>query len=169
MAYDTIEIPLTISTDAYQDLDVFCLNTEFGLPAKSCKIISAYLIDKDKQIAGDDAIDFYFFSQNVASLGALGATANISADNFISNKLQGVLTADENNSGTSLDNVKVHLLMSAFDASPPAAMEGVISLRSGIKSATNANPMYVGAVIRDISGLDYTNADAITLVLNVEY
>lgn len=169
MQYNTIEVPLTVSTDAYADNDVFFANTEFGLPARSCKIVGAYLIDKDQQIDGNDNIDFYFFSQNVASLGTVNATADISAANFLSNKLQGILTVEANNAGSELDNLNVHYMMTAFDISPPSNHAVEVCLRSGVKSDNNMFPMYVGGLIRNIAGLDYSNADALTMVLNVEY
>jgi len=79
------------------------------------------------------------------------------------------LTVDQNNAGTELDNLNVHYMMPAYDTTPPGNMPIQVCLRSGVKSDNNVFPMYVGGLIRTIASLDYSNADALTIVLNVEY
>jgi len=173
MGFATVRITPTLDTGtAYIDGDVLFLNTEFSLPAKKAKLVDAYIIDYEKKLGSTDA-QVYFMSKNVANLGTLNATADISDANLRSNRVQGVLRHETQvNESPRLDNASIFRLhnVNVTGESSGNAFGFPISLvlHSEGPSDSNANPMYVSAIVNG-SVSSITSADSLEIVLSLEY
>lgn len=175
MGFATVRITPTLDTGtAYADGDVLFINTEFSLPAKKAKVVDAYMIDYEKKLGATDA-QVYFMSKNVANLGALNATADISDADLRSNRIQGGLRHETAvNESPRLDNANVFRLhnlnqVQEGDASGNGFGYPIsLVLHSEGPSDSNANPMYVSAVVNGaVSAI--TSADSLEIVLSIEY
>lgn len=171
MAYSIVRVNPTVSTSVYADGDVLFVNTEFGLPASHAKLVNGYVIDKDKQLQSED-VTFYFFQENEADLGTINATANITDANFLSNKFLGAVNILDQIESADLDNLDVHKMVTygAIADGGSTAVPIDVMMQSSSRSSSNLYPVYVTAFIQVVNTApNFTNADALELVLHFEY
>ena len=172
MAYSVVRVNPTVDTSAYADGDVLFVNTEFGLPSSSAKLVNGYVIDKDKQLQSEDVI-FYFFQENEADLGTINLSANISDANFLSNKFLGAVNILDQVESVDLDFLDVHKMVTygAISDGASTAVPLDVMMQSSSRSSSNLYPVYVTAFIQVVGSTapNFTNADALELVLHFEY
>tara|TARA_R100000329_G_scaffold135170_1_gene115424 strand:- start:111 stop:632 length:522 start_codon:yes stop_codon:yes gene_type:complete len=173
MAYSIVKVTPTLDTvSSYSLGDVLFVNTEFGLPARTAKLVNGFVVDKEKQLVSE-GLTFFFFRENVANLGTINATANISDANFMSNDFAGAVKIFNQAETSTLDNLHVHS-MAPFgeDADGIATGRNLATVITASATPTTANsyPVYVTAVIDVLSGTpNFTATDALELVLHFEY
>ena len=170
MPFANIRINPTVDTDAYAAGDVAFVNTAFTLPARSCKIISAFAYDKGNQMADGDEFFLYFFRDNVAELGSLNATADITAANFALNKPLIVLNMIMENTvaDTELDNVKYMSIGRPHvtaHAANQADDQGILEGDTGVGSGSTC---YVAGIVH-AGTPDFAAATDLEIVIGVEY
>ena len=172
MGYASIEIvPVVTASSAYTVLDVLFENTSFELPSKGCKIISLFAYDKGAGLADGDTFDLFFFRDNVANLGTMDATANISEADFKSNRPLGMcrLIHEENEIHNEIDNLEfmqgaaVNLV--SLTARPVSELGLVLQ---GDTSTGVGNTCYVSGVI-NTGTPTFAAVDDLVIVLGIEY
>ena len=172
MGYASIEIvPVVTASSAYTVLDVLFENTSFELPSKGCKIISLFAYDKGAGLADGDMFDLFFFRDNVANLGTMDATANISEADFKSNRPLGMcrLIHEENEIHNEIDNLEfmqgagVNLV--SLTARPVSELGLVLQ---GDTSTGVGNTCYVSGVI-NTGTPTFAAVDDLVIVLGIEY
>ena len=173
MAYSIVKVTPTVDTSAYADGDVLFVNTEFSLPARHAKLINGFVIDKEAQLGSED-VSFFFFRENVANLGTINATANISDANFVSNDFIGAVNILEAVETADLDNLLIHSMAPYGGVADSAASTGrdlsLVMSSSSTPTTANAYPVYVTAFFQVVSvAPDFTATDALELVLHFEY
>jgi hypothetical protein len=111
MAHDIIEVTVAVDGDtAYSPNDVLFQMTEVPLPARACKIVDAYFEGAAPGVQ-NHLISLYFFKSNTGGeLGPLNSAANITADNFASNKFIGSVQL-LSDSDSALENVVPTMLV----------------------------------------------------------
>jgi|15BtaG_2_1085339.scaffolds.fasta_scaffold13996_2 hypothetical protein len=176
MAFKTVKITPTLSTDAYADGDVLFVNTEFSLPHRSCKLIGGLVIDYEKDLVAD-AVVLYFMQRNKADLGTINETANISNANLKLNQLIGACQIGTGDPVGEIDSA-VFKPLSTYgdvDGSEEGGMQPIVltsvgpdeEYQSDPKSST---PMYVSGVIQSVSTApNFSATDAIDIILYFEY
>ena len=149
MAYSIVKVTPTLDTAAYALGDVLFVNTEFGLPARTAKLVNGFVVDKEKQLVSE-GLTFFFFRENVANLGTINAAET-----------------------STLDNLHVHA-MAPFGEDTDGIATGrnlaTVITASDTPTTANAHPVYVTAVIDVMSGTpNFTATDALELVLHFEH
>tara|TARA_R110000744_G_scaffold151996_1_gene265823 strand:+ start:55 stop:612 length:558 start_codon:yes stop_codon:yes gene_type:complete len=97
MAYDIVTIEPTVNATAYTAGDVFFGMTAFNLPARSCKLINAFLEVHATGVADEESLSVMFFQDNTGgplsgATGGINSDADITESNFILNKYVGTIS-----------------------------------------------------------------------------
>ena len=174
MPFANITINPTVDTNAYAAGDVVFNLTEIKLPAKKCRLLGVTAYDKGSTpgTTDTDSIALFFFRNNVADLGTLNATADISVADFESNLLLGTckLTCEHDVLNAEIDNVKFlfgHNTATAITAAESTnlnvVLEGSTSNTKGV-----GNTCFVGG-IQFAGTSDFVAASDLKIVLSVEY
>ena len=89
MAFKTVTLTPTLSTDAYADGDVL-FNEEIMLPARGAKLIGGWMIDQTNKLTAEK-VSLFFFGRNDNGFGTVNASAYIIKANFRTNQFQGAV------------------------------------------------------------------------------
>lgn len=167
MAFKTVTLTPTLSTDAYADADVLFLLTEINLPARSAKLIGGAVVDYAGAFAGEGAA-LHFFQNNAAELGVLNATANISDANFKLNRYQGSMNISSTTTANDLDNMTLRPMVSAGGTT--IALDGTTVPSPVVMTSTKAgHKIFVSGVLTTVSTAAAMTADNLEIVLYFEY
>jgi hypothetical protein len=175
MAFATITVTPTISTDAYALGDVLFLNTVVPLPARSCRLIDGYVVDFEGTKLTSEEITFYFFQKNAAEIGAINSTANISDANFKLNRFIGACKLENASELESLTAVAIHQMVHYGQASDTSGVRplNMALVSSGAEAPYDGNgafPVFMSASIGALSTApNFANDDSLDIVLHVEY
>ena len=177
MPFDIIEIDLTVDGDAaYAVGDVVFALTEFPLPARSCKIIHAFLFAEGTAINDGLLKCMFFKSNNGGELGSLNGDANISAANFKLNKCVGEISLLQDNGTTTQDIDKINNIVMyemhkgvLADTSGRGGGGNMSLVLKGVEDTSFSHGMYVSGI--QVSGAQDYGADQtdVKLILHVEY
>ena len=170
MAYSVVRVKVANDDSGYDVGDVFFLNTEFSLPARSAKLVGGYIQDTEARVRATD-LNIYFFAKNVAELGTINATADISDANFQANQCQGMVRFEGGiDEALNVDNVDF-LSLSAITATsdPPTKGIEVILHSQGPTSGGVSYPMYVAGIITNGTPNYSATTNVIELVLHFEH
>ena len=172
MGYASIEIvPVVTASSAYTVLDVLFENTSFELPSKGCKIISLFAYDKGAGLADGDTFDLFFFRDNVANLGTMHATANISEADFKSNRPLGMcrLIHEETEIHNEIDNLEFMQGARVNQINLTSRPQTDISLvLQGDTGTGTGNTCHVSGVI-NTGTPTFAADDDLVIVLSIEY
>lgn len=170
MAYSVVRVKVNNDDEAYAAGDVFFVNTEFSLPARSAKLVGGYIQDTERKLESAD-LNIYFFAKNEADLGTINATANISDANFQANQCQGVIRLEgTQNEATNVDNLSFLALTEVTQTSDPTSAGISVILHSqGPTSDGVSYPMYVGGIITQGTPNYTAKKGVIELILHFEH
>tara|TARA_R100000951_G_scaffold35622_1_gene30156 strand:- start:494 stop:1021 length:528 start_codon:yes stop_codon:yes gene_type:complete len=175
MAFATITVTPTLSTDEYALGDVLFLNTVVPLPSRSCKLIDGYVVDFEGTKLTAEEITFYFFQKNAAEIGTINSTANISDANFRLNKFIGACKIETSTELESLTSVAIHQMVHYGQASDTSGVRplNMALVSSGAEAPYDGNgafPVFMSASISATTTVpNFTSADSLDIVLNFEY
>ena len=178
MPFDIIEIDLTVDGDAaYAVGDVVFALTEFPLPARSCKIIHAFLFAEGTAIEDGILKCMFFKSNNGGELGSLNGDADISAANFKLNKCVGEISLMQDTGSPpvqdidKINNIVMYGMHNGVygDTSGRVGGGNMSLVLKGVEDTSFSHGMYVSGI--QVSGAqDYgTDQNDVKLVLHVEY
>jgi len=187
MAFDIITVQPTINAGAYTERDVFFDITSFNLPARSCKLVNAFIEVPDSGLADGETLHVLFFQDNaggnLASSG-INNTANISIANFTLNKYIGTIAmfCEENQQHPSaIDNMGFFHGASAvssvgLDSGDAATRRDqslsdvslILKANKDVSTSDHRYQIFVAAVT-GIGTIDLASATSCKLHLHVEY
>lgn len=170
MAYSVVRVKVNNDDEAYAPGDVFFVNTEFSLPARSAKLVGGYIQDVERKLESAD-LNIYFFAKNEAELGTINATANIADADFQANQCQGVIRLEgQVNEATNVDNLTFLALTDITQtADPSSAGMNVILHSQGPTSDGVSYPMYVAGIITAGTPNYTAKKGVIELILHFEH
>ena len=174
MAFKTVTLTPTLSTDAYADGDVL-FNEEIMLPARGAKLIGGWMIDQANKLNGEK-VSLFFFGKNENAFGAVNATANISKANFRTNQFQGAVNvADSAYSSlgfSEIDNSPTFRPLVIYNAADPETdgTDDALDVYGPVLSSVETGgKIYVSGVIHAVSTAQATAADELDFVFYFEY
>ncbi len=167
MAFKTVTLTPTLSTDAYADGDVLFLLTEINLPARSAKLIGGAVVDYADSFAAEGA-ELHFFQNNAAELGAINATADITDANFRLNRYQGSMNISSTSTPNELDNMTLRPMVSAGGTT--IALDGTTVPFPVVMTSTKAgHKIFVSGIVSTLSTAPTMTVDNLEIVLYFEY
>lgn len=167
MAFKTVTLTPTLSTDAYADGDVLFLLTEINLPARSAKLIGGAVVDYAGTFAAEVA-ELHFFQNNAAELGSINATANITDANFRLNRYQGSMNISSTATVNELDNMTLRPMVSAGGTT--IALDGTTVPSPVVMTSTKAgHKIFVSGIVSTVSTAAAMTADNLEIVLYFEH
>tara|TARA_Y100001972_G_C7667119_1_gene337665 strand:- start:8044 stop:8625 length:582 start_codon:yes stop_codon:yes gene_type:complete len=167
--YNIITVTPTVSTDAYTQDDLLFTSCEIPNAVLGeggvSKLIHMYVLDTDDQAAAEADDVLYFFTQESTAFGTINETANISVANIKAAGINGFLLQDGDQaySSNDLDNATITKVFSASGTNEPN------DNLTYLKAAAGSTSVYCHAILRSSTTPDYTNADALRLILHIEY
>lgn len=165
--YNIITVTPTVSTDAHQADDVLFTSLEIPNAVLGeggvSKLKHMFVLDTDDVSATPYDV-LYFFTEKSTAFGAINETANISVDNIKAAGINGFLLQDGDQaySSNELDNATITKVFSASGTNEPN------DNLTYLKAAAGSTSVYCHAIIR-AGTPNYTNADALRLILHIEY
>ena len=167
--YNIITVTPTVSTNAYAADDVLFTSCEIPNAVLGeggvSKLVRMYVLDTDDQASSEQDDVLYFFTEKSTAFGTINATADISVADIKAAGICGYLLQDGDQafSSNDLDNATITQVFSA--AGPNEPNNNLIYL----KAAPGSTSVYCHAILRSSTTPDYTNADALKLILHIEY
>ncbi len=171
MAYDIIEVDVTLSASAYATGDVFFQLTEVPLPARACKLVNAFFtVQADASTLGESINCLFFKSNAGGELGILNGNATISVANFGLNKYIGEVQLSVETDPDRVDNVAIYVMsqMNATNSDPTFPSAGPHVLKGDVDyPGATQHGVYASAVVTNATpDIGSTSGK---LILHVEY
>ena len=167
--YNIITVTPTVSTDAYAQDDLIFTSCEIPNAVLGeggvSKLIHMYVMDTEDQAAAEQDDVLYFFTEKSTAFGVINETANISAADIKDVGINGFLLQDGNQaySSNDLDNATITQVFSASGPNEPN------NNLTHLKAAPGSTSVYCHAILRSATTPDYASADALRLILHIEY
>ena len=122
MAFKTVTLTPTLSTDAYADGDVL-FNEEIMLPARGAKLIGGWMIDQTNKLNAEKVSLFFFGRNENEDFGTVNATAGITKANLRTNQFQGAVNVADSAFSTlgfsEIDNAPTFRPFVIYNAADP--------------------------------------------------
>ena len=174
MAFKTVTLTPTLSTDAYADGDVL-FNEEIMLPARGAKLIGGWMIDQTNKLAGE-RLSLLFFGRNENAFGTVNATADISKANLRTNQFQGAVkvanSAYDSHGFSEIDNAPTFrplVIYNAADVEVDGTDDSLDVYGPVLSSVETGGKIYVSGVIHAVSTAAAMAADELDFVFYFEY
>ena len=175
MAYDIIEVDVTVNGTAYNSGDVLFDLTEVPLPARACKLIHGFFEVKSSSQGSAEAFNCMFFKSNAGgnlATGGINTNADISAANFALNKYIGEALFAAETDVDRIDNMALFVLSQmnvdiSTNPSFPSALSPVLKGDLEYPGSTQ-HGVYAAGVVTSATP-DFDDVTSAKLILHVEY
>ena len=175
MAYDIIEVDVTINGTAYSAGDVLFELTEVPLPARACTLIHGFFEVQSSGQAAAESFNCMFFKSNVGgnlASGGINTTADISAANFALNKYIGEALFASETDADRIDNMALFVLgqMNVDIGSNPSFPSAMFPVLKGDLEypGSTQHGVYAAGVVTTATP-DFDAVTSAKLILHVEY
>ena len=174
MAYDIIEVDVTVNGTAYNSGDVLFDLTEVPLPARACKLIHGFLEVQSGSQASAESINCMFFKSNAGgnlATSGINTTADISAANFALNKYIGEALFASETDPDRVDNVAIYVMsqMNATNSDPTFPSSTTPVLKGDLEyPGSTQHGVYAAGVVTSATP-DFDDVTSAKLILHVEY
>lgn len=175
MAYDIIEVDVTVNGTAHVVGDVVFDLTEVPLPARACKLIHGFIEVESGGQAIAESINCMFFKSNAGgnlSSAGINETADISAANFALNKYIGEALFASETDPDRIDNMAFFVLgqMNVDPGTAPSFPSSTTPVLKGDLEypGSTQHGVYAAGVVTTATP-DFDAVTSAKLILHVEY